>query len=200
MRFVCDVKAESRLYSVYCRNHGLHLRELDCSEIKHYFIIYLIFFCFFKYQCNNMKLKYPHGMLHFISEVKTEVSAFQGCSRVKKQEIAWKLFWHFWTNPNYFPAMSHLVPPPPTEESGRSEISQLWFLKSNPCSHQVNHGIRVPYQPWSWWANLALRGFSLLKAITADSVSVSWLPLRLDKPLKALYLFISLLRCCTPSP
>lgn len=28
----------------------------------------------------------------------------------------------------------------------------------------------MPYQPWSWWANLASTGFSLIKAITADSV------------------------------
>lgn len=86
---------------------------------------------------------------------------------------------------------------PPLKTHVEPGLVKLRILKSNPCSHQVNHGTWVPYQPCSWWANLALRGFSLLKAITADSVSISWLPMRLDEPLMERYLFIILLRRCT---
>lgn len=147
-----------------------------------------------------MKLKYPCSIccISYWLEVQSVVLASQGCSKEKKnKKLPENHFDNFGLIRIIFPPWAVLCPP---EDSCRSKISQLWFLKSNPCSHQVNHGTWVPYQPWSWWANLALRGFSLLKAITADSVSTSWLPLRPDEPLTSLYLFISLLRCCTPSP
>lgn len=61
---------------------------------------------------------------------------------------------------------------PSTKQSCQPQ-SEIHFVliseKQSPhllWNHQVSHSTAVPYLPWSWWAILSLRGFSLLKAVT----------------------------------
>lgn len=77
--------------------------------------------------------------------------------------------------------------------SEKQSLQSLW-------NHQVGHSAAVSYLPWYWWAILALRGFSLLKAVTIYSVSLSWVPKRFDMPLRGFFFNHASVIPSTPVP
>lgn len=74
--------------------------------------------------------------------------------------------------------------------SEKQSLQSLW-------NHQVGHSTTVAYLPWSWWAILSLRGFSVLEAVAIYSASLSK---RFDMPLKENSLFLFSLFASVPPP
>lgn len=114
-----------------------------------------------------------------------------------------------YTDRFYFLKIYFLLPMavlPPTKQSCQPQSEIVLVLISEKQSlqslwnHQVGHSAAVSYLPWYWWAILALRGFSLLKAVTIYSVSLSWVPKRFDMPLRGFFFNHASVIPSTPVP
>lgn len=121
-------------------------------------------------------------------------------TRRKKNSYAAEYTHHIYFLKRYF--IVPLAVLPPTEQSCQPQSEIVLVLISEKQSlqslwnHQVGHSAAVSYLPWYWWAILALRGFSLLKAVTIYSVSLSWVPKRFDMPFKGFFFLYFLFLSC----